>query len=113
MEYIKEKVRPIDANALEERSHPCVRGTYGYSAKAEDWMVSVGDIRNEPTLDYEPVRYGHWIIRHDGPYGRTRVYCSFCKNHSGIGGILKNQLKPYCPNCGAKMIKEDEDTNEN
>ena len=52
---------------------------------------------------------GKWIFRGDGPYGRTRCYCSSCGQHSGIGGIRTNQLKPYCPNCGATMIGEGEE----
>lgn len=46
---------------------------------------------------------GEWVFRGDGAYGRTRCYCSACGKHSGIGGIRANQLKPFCPNCGAKM----------
>lgn len=45
----------------------------------------------------------HWVFKSDGTYGRTRCYCSICGQHNGIGGIRKNQAKPYCPNCGAKM----------
>ncbi len=46
---------------------------------------------------------GEWIFKNDGAYGKTRTYCSACGKRSGIGGIVSNQLKPYCPNCGAKM----------
>ena len=56
-----------------------------------------------PTADVAPVKHGEWSFRSDGAYNRTRCYCSACGKHSGIGGIRKNQLKPYCPNCGAKM----------
>jgi hypothetical protein len=52
---------------------------------------------------YRKQSEGEWIFRNDGAYGRTRCYCSACGKHSGIGGIRENQLKPYCPNCGAKM----------
>lgn len=48
-----------------------------------------------------------WVIRFDGPYKRRRCYCSHCGKHNGVGGIAKNQEKPYCPNCGAKMDIKD------
>ena len=52
---------------------------------------------------YRKQSEGEWIFRNDGAYGRTRCYCSACGKHSGIGGIRENQLKPFCPNCGAHM----------
>ena len=56
-----------------------------------------------PAADVAPVVHGKWIVRFDGPYKRRRCYCSHCGKHNGVGGIAKNQEKPYCPNCGAKM----------
>lgn len=50
-----------------------------------------------------------WVIRFDGPYNRRRCYCSHCGKNNGVGGIAKNQEKPYCPNCGAKMDGGDND----
>ncbi len=56
-----------------------------------------------PAADVAPVVHGHWVVRFEGPYKRRKCYCSHCGKHNGIGGIVKNQEKPYCPNCGAKM----------
>lgn len=60
----------------------------------------------ENKTDFRKQKEGEWIFRNDGAYGRTRCYCSACGKHSGIGGIRENQLKPFCPNCGAKMKGE-------
>lgn len=60
-------------------------------------------IKAIPAADVAPVVHGRWDIRYDGTYGRARAYCTACGRHSGIGGIRSNQLKLYCPNCGAKM----------
>lgn len=49
------------------------------------------------------VKEGEWIFKYEGTYNSRRAYCSVCGNRSGIGGIKENQMKPYCPNCGAKM----------
>ena len=62
-----------------------------------------------PAADVAPVVHGKWIVRFDGPYKRRRCYCSHCGKHNGVGGIAKNQEKPYCPNCGAKMDGGDSD----
>lgn len=60
-------------------------------------------IREQPTVDAVPVVHGEWIIKPHGTYGQLRAFCSACGKHSGIGGIVSNQKKPYCPNCGAIM----------
>lgn len=60
-------------------------------------------LRGIPAADVAPVVHGRWVVRFDGPYKRRRCYCSHCGKHSGVGGIAKNQEKPYCPNCGARM----------
>ena len=60
-------------------------------------MVWCG-IDRMPAVDAEPVRHGWWI-RQDNTF--TRYMCSECesKNHAGH--------ENYCPNCGAKMDKEE------
>lgn len=73
----------------------------------EKYKAFVRRVLNDRNLisaaDVAPVMYGRWIFKFDGPYRRRRGYCSICGQHSGIGGIQKNQEKPFCPNCGAKM----------
>ena len=56
-------------------------------------------IKEAPAADVEPVRHGKWLINSDGYY----PYCSECKEEPK-SGIMTH----YCPNCGAKMDKEDE-----
>lgn len=56
-----------------------------------------------PTADVQEVKHGKWTIHHEGTYKRAKCYCSVCGKSNGIGGIISNQKKPYCPNCGAKM----------
>lgn len=51
---------------------------------------------------------GHWVDKATGRYGQRQSWCSVCGKPSGIGGIESNRHKPYCPNCGAKMIKDGE-----
>jgi hypothetical protein len=59
------------------------------------------------TADIQEVKHGKWAIRYEGTYKRAKCYCSVCGKSNGIGGIISNQKKPYCPNCGAKMDLEE------
>lgn len=52
-------------------------------------------LKNRPTVDAEPIRYGRWIKGMLPTYGGWK--CSLCNRNM----VLR---KPnYCPNCGAKM----------
>ena len=65
-----------------------------------------------PTADVAEVRHGRWIEderTYPGP-GLKNNLCSVCGE---IAGLWKEGLEPgrkwaYCPNCGARMGKEDE-----
>ena len=59
-----------------------------------------------PTADVVEVKHGYWEFKPSGHYSHVGSFCSVCGKKSGIGGIRENQLKPYCPNCGAKMDGE-------
>lgn len=66
-----------------------------------EWVdvIEVNDIKEK-----EPVRHGRWMVdlgdRNTG-YG-GEIVCSEC----GTGGF--SDFWDYCPNCGAKMEKENE-----
>ena len=53
----------------------------------------------------EKVR-GEWIDKPTGRYGQWQTWCTVCGKHSGIGGIMSNRHRPFCPNCGAPMTDE-------
>lgn len=68
-----------------------------------DAVEILEEVHYMPAADVAPVVHGRWIFKYEMPYKRRKGYCSVCGQHSGIGGIQKNQEKPFCPNCGAKM----------
>lgn len=64
-------------------------------------------IEQIPAADVEPVRYGKWIHSEieDDDWGRTfhEWTCSVC----GYSVAHNPTGENYCPNCGAKMDKEE------
>ena len=68
---------------------------------ANNILKTVQVIEKMPTVDAAPVVHGQWIEK---PFllGTTRV-CSECGDYYGMPHGIFN----YCPNCGAKMDKEE------
>lgn len=61
-----------------------------------------------PTVD--PAKHGRWIEHHE-PFtwmGHTTWTCSECGYECGYEKEIGFRT-PYCPNCGAKMDKEESD----
>lgn len=79
-----------------------------------DRLAAIEDILGDEyeLTDVAPVRHGRWIEderTYPGP-GLKNNLCSVCGE---IAGSWKEGLEPgrkwaYCPNCGARMDKEDE-----
>ena len=62
-----------------------------------------------PTIEAEPVRHGRWIEQ-EAPNMDTYYDCSVCgESFCLIEGSPMDNLYIYCPNCGAKMDKENEE----
>lgn len=68
-----------------------------------DMILAIGSL---PAADVAPVRHGYWefpIFANSDDELDPRVRCSEC------GGIEAAFARwKYCPNCGARMDKEDE-----
>lgn len=58
------------------------------------------EIAEFPAADVAEVRHGRWI-REKWPSGTHKIKCSECREWNG-------KQSNYCPNCGARMDKEDE-----
>lgn len=84
-------MRLIDADKLPFEPY----GEDVISWYATGWNDAINVIDRAPTVDAEPVRHGEWIHDINNLYG-----CSECFNRETMS--LK-RLKPYCPNCGARM----------
>lgn len=63
-----------------------------------DYIVTREAILNAPTFEAEPIRYGEWLPVDDK---NDAFDCSECD-------VMVMKKHNYCPNCGARMVKENE-----
>lgn len=57
-----------------------------------------------PTSDVTPIVYGKWGMgRFNLETGNYEEQCTHCRNFSN------EYDKPYCPNCGARMYRSEND----
>lgn len=70
-------------------------------------------LENAPTVDAEQVRHASWILERDE---MRRIYttcdnCKTCVCFTNYRNGMKVDMRGanYCPNCGAKMDKEEQD----
>lgn len=65
-------------------------------------------ISQTPAADVAEVRHGRWLTTDAYPH---HLYCSVCYKTYAKNAKWVNELDlptNYCPNCGARMDKEDE-----
>ncbi len=55
-------------------------------------------LREAPTIEAEPLRYGCWEKR------GQEIYCSECGEESGYTWAGASRYSDYCPNCGGKLM---------
>ena len=70
-----------------------------------DWDCYIAAIKSVPTVDAMPVRRGKW--NESKCLDECFWICSVCDFPSEASAAPR--LYNYCPNCGAKMDKEDSD----
>lgn len=65
-----------------------------------------------PSVEAEPVRYGHWIIKDNPGTGWYRVTCSQCgEDVTSVAPVIgffpkAKVIWDFCPECGARMDGE-------
>lgn len=65
-------------------------------------------LQNLPAADVAEMRHGRWLTTDAYPH---HLYCSVCYKTYAKNAKWVNELDlptNYCPNCGARMGKEDE-----
>ena len=99
---MKEHIERAAVEEMLENAHLISDGEYcGYCT--ED--VNLGSI---PAADVVEVVHGRWLTTDAYPH---HLYCSVCYKTYAKNAKWVNELDlptNYCPNCGARMGKEDE-----
>lgn len=70
-----------------------------------DMILAIGSL---PAADVAEVRHGRWMTTDAYPH---HLYCSVCYKTYAKNAKWVNELDlptNYCPNCGARMDKENE-----
>lgn len=81
-----------------------IAGSAFFSAAEKGKIRAV--IEEEPGEDVKPVVHAHWIDQKHGTYK-----CSSCGQFLDFGGVNAGRGDAnYCPNCGAKMDEEENET---
>ena len=84
---------------------------YGFTAAVQFGVDhAIQCIKEAPAADVAPVRHGRWERRNMGLWDEDYAYvCSACGEvWTLIDGTPEDNNMNYCPNCGARMGKEDE-----
>ena len=113
--------RLIDANALLEDfgEEPMVwNDGEAEIQERNDWRTYTRMVKNAPTVDAVEVVHGRWVDRYGGKYANPLYECSRCYEKARYRvrvNELGNEyfvqaLTDYCPNCGAKMDGDGNET---
>ena len=77
---------------------------------------TIQDIKNEPTIDAEPVRHGKWIEKEVLRFTDNKAIgewqsarCSVCGKYHTTPYMYYFSHYDYCPVCGAKMDEVNDD----
>lgn len=68
-----------------------------------DYAAAFSEVRQLPAADVVPVVHGKWIMEAKDDFEDTMKKCSIC----GYPVSVYWGHSKFCPNCGAKMDKED------
>lgn len=94
-DYIKRDLERIIANASES------------DIDAPTFDEQKKRLKAVQSADVAPVRHGRWKP-FDRTWGRSVFTCTACGNAMDVPTEMGEPIFGYCPNCGAKMDKENE-----
>ena len=83
-------MRLIDVDALREKLELKL-----FKMQIVPMRLVLETINEQPTVDAVPVKRGRWIHDINNLYGFSECM--------GRETMSPKKLKPYCPNCGARM----------
>lgn len=93
------KKKYVHAATLRRRVYNCLKD-FPCEYTKEDVLSCIDRV---PAADVEPVRHGKWIRQK----GKPEAVCSECSREVVYKSVENHwQFENYCPNCGARMDKE-------
>ena len=73
-----------------------------------DYVAAWSEIVHLPAADVAEVMHGRWVFDGGDEYA-DHYHCDQCGTKTDLCNEIYTEQKPnYCPNCGARMGKEDE-----
>ena len=97
-EYIdlEEAVATLKHNSLK-----CFNSYY------KGYVNAIKDLADIPPAIVAPVRHGQWFYSYETTTEVKMYICSECRSERAIDKYDNIEEYRYCPNCGAKLDKED------
>ena len=100
------------AKLLNEMEHECenceFRDSDGYECEECDYAHVMLYVKAQKAIKIQPVKHGKWeYYKNNGIFDTHK--CTLCgEKYEIYMGIEPTTIYKYCPNCGAKMIKDGE-----
>lgn len=100
-EYIERK------EALRQIFFEAMGHNFDFNAEYRKIYISAKRaVRNTPAADVVEVRHGRWEFEAPDKHGNRKPICPHCKEYK-LACWSDYASCNYCPNCGAKMDKEE------
>lgn len=74
---------------------------------SRDYAAAWVEIAHAPAADVAPVVHGRWELKETVHFGLKEYKCSECSDDEYWKKYYCRGNETHCPNCGAKMDKED------
>ena len=96
----------IERTAVEKFIEDGLNNPDKNKAYGHDAIEIMAEVHYMPAADVAEVKHGRWILEREPDGTPYCLHCSVCDNDFHHVGIMT--AIDYCPNCGARMDKEDE-----
>lgn len=96
----------IERTAVEKFIEDGLNNPDKNKAFGHDAIEIMAEVHYMPAADVAEVKHGRWILEREPDGTPYCFHCSVCDNDFHHIGIMT--AIDYCPNCGARMDKEDE-----
>lgn len=97
--------RYIDIEPLEKEGWYMAR-VYNDSFTSQTYETK--KLKEFPAADVVERKRGEWVVIHNEIFA-DRYKCSCCGEYAQENGLGEEILSNYCPNCGARMLRGEQE----